>query len=58
MNRIGKDHSYKLASEKIRSKLSWEETKTLDEGIMSTVDWIDNNIDFLSKQSHEYIHKS
>ena len=56
--RLGKDHSYKLASEKIRSKLSWEETKTLDEGIMSTVDWIDNNIDFLSKQSHEYIHKS
>ncbi len=56
--RLGKDQSYKLASNKIRKELGWEDSINLDKGITSTINWIDDNLKTLKKLPHNYIHKS
>ena len=56
--RLGKDQSYKLDSGKIREELGWHDTVELEEGIASTIEWVDNNLDLLRNLPHEYIHKS
>jgi dTDP-glucose 4,6-dehydratase len=55
--RLGKDQSYMLDSDKLRKELSWNDTIDLKEGIASTVEWIDSNLDELKNLPHEYIHK-
>ena len=56
--RLGKDQSYMLNSEKIRSELKWKDTIDLKSGIKSTIEWIDGNLDTLKNFPHEYIHKA
>ena len=56
--RLGKDQSYKLASNKIRKELGWEDSIKLDKGITSTINWIDDNLKTLKKLPHNYVHKS
>ena len=56
--RLGKDQSYMLNSDKIRKELGWKDTINLEEGIASTVKWIDRNLDTLKNLPHEYIHKA
>jgi dTDP-glucose 4,6-dehydratase len=56
--RLGKDQSYKLDSDKIRKELGWHDKINLEKGIISTIDWVDSNIKILQKLPHEYIHKS
>ena len=55
--RIGKDHSYKLTSKKIRKNLKWEEKIMIDQGISKTMDWIKLNFGYLKKQNLDYKHK-
>ena len=56
--RLGKDQSYMLNSDKIRKELGWQDNIRLEEGITSTVEWVDNNLDTLKNFPLEYIHKS
>jgi dTDP-glucose 4,6-dehydratase len=56
--RLGKDQSYMLNSDKIRRELGWKDAIDLNEGIASTIEWIDSNLDILKNFPHEYIHKS
>jgi len=55
--RLGKDQSYKLDSGKIREELGWQDTIDLEVGIISSIKWVDSNLDILRNLSHEYIHK-
>ncbi len=57
-DRIGKDSSYKLDSNKIRSSFSWREKITLDEGIDDTIAWVNANFDKLKKEPSTYVHKT
>ena len=56
--RLGKDQSYKLDSDKIRKELGWQDTIDLEEGIASTIEWVDSNLNTLKNLPHEYIHKA
>ncbi|MFC2118138.1 GDP-mannose 4,6-dehydratase [Bacteroidota bacterium] len=57
-DRLGKDQSYLLNSEKIRLELGWKDNINLNEGISTAIKWIDNNLDLLKTLPHKYIHKS
>ena len=57
-DRLGKDQSYNLSSKKIRKELGWNDTIDLEEGIASTIEWVDRNLDTLKNLPHEYIHKA
>ena len=56
--RLGKDQSYMLDSNKLRKELGWQDTIDLEKGIQSTIEWIDKNLDTLRNLSQEYIHIS
>lgn len=56
--RLGKDQSYMLNSDKIRKELGWNDTIDIEEGIASTIKWVDRNLDTLKNLPHDYIHKS
>lgn len=56
--RLGKDKDYLLDSSLIREEFAWTETHTLDEGLAETLSWVDANLDFLSTQPLEYVHRS
>jgi len=55
---LGKDQSYMLNSNKIRTELSWKNNIGLEKGIISTIEWVDRNLDILKNLPHEYIHKA
>jgi len=56
--RLGKDQSYRLESQKMRKQFEWKEKIDINEGIKLTVDWVDKNIDMLKDLPHNYIHIS
>jgi dTDP-glucose 4,6-dehydratase len=56
-DRPGKDYAYQLDSERIRTKLSWKDSITLDEGLDSTIFWVEKNLSLLMKMPSEYIHR-
>ena len=56
-DRIGKDASYNLDSKKIRKELNWKPKINLNEGLMKTLKWADDNVAFLKHQKFQYIHK-
>ena len=45
-DRVGKDHSYKLDSKKIRI-LKWQEKVDLESGLNMTLNWIEKNFEIL-----------
>jgi len=57
-DRLGKDQSYMLNSDKIRDELKWIDKIGLEEGISSTIEWVDKNLDILKNLPQKYIHKS
>ena len=54
--RVGKDHSYKLNSNKL-NRLGWSNKTNLNQGLLQTKNWIDNNFKLLNKLSLTYKHK-
>ena len=46
-DRIGKDASYNLDSKKIRKELNWKPKINLNEGLIKTLKWTDDNVAFL-----------
>lgn len=55
-DRLGKDKSYKLNSEKIR-KLNWKDNISLENGIVDTINWVNTNFKIINKLSLKYRHK-
>ena len=55
--RLGKDSAYWLDSSKLKTELSWLDSISLETGIENTIKWIANNLNILSKESINYIHK-
>ena len=55
--RVGKDSTYELSSQKIRNDFNWSEKISLHDGIISTIDWVKNYLPELKKTDFEYIHK-
>ncbi len=56
-DRIGKDHSYKLDSSKLRKKLNWKPSIGINKGLFLTKNWIDDNYFELKKLKLQYKHK-
>ena len=56
-DRPGKDASYLLNSNKLRSSLDWTDSISLDAGIDQVINWVDSNIDILTKEVDYYVHK-
>jgi dTDP-glucose 4,6-dehydratase len=56
--RLGKDAAYLLDSEKLRLELGWQDTVSLEAGLDEVINWVDDNLDFLSRQEFGYVHKA
>ena len=56
-DRKGKDLIYRLDCIKSKKELDWEPKISLLKGINNVQKWIRRNLDFLSKESWDYIHK-
>ena len=56
-DRPGKDAAYLLDSSKAKKEFDWQPKVSLEDGIMETIDWVQNNFDELIKQPMEYLHK-
>lgn len=56
--RLGKDAAYLLDSAKLREKLGWRDTVSLDAGLDECIAWVKDNLDDLKKQPQSYVHKA
>ena len=56
--RPGKDTAYLLDNTKAKKVLGWQDKITLEQGIEETVKWIRDNLEILSNQNFDYIHKA
>lgn len=56
VDRIGKDHSYKLNQQKT-FKLNWKPRTDIDTGLLKTFNWVEKNFKSLKKLKLEYKHK-
>jgi len=56
-DRLGKDQAYLLDSNKLRNDFTWQNEINLEEGLMDTLSWVDNNLDLLKKLPADYVHK-
>lgn len=56
-DRLGKDQAYLLENSKLRSELSWGDHINLEDGLIDTLKWIDNNLETLKSLPAYYIHK-
>jgi dTDP-glucose 4,6-dehydratase len=54
--RAGKDFSYELDSDLIRTTLGWKDDIDLHEGLSRTHNWVANNFAMISSNSNEYEH--
>jgi len=57
LERTGQDKAYVIDSSKARLELNWEPTISLDDGIKSVINWIENNWQEIQAHPLEYIHK-
>jgi dTDP-glucose 4,6-dehydratase len=56
--RLGKDATYSLNSDKLRSQLGWEDSISLETGIDESIAWIERWLDDLKSMQFDYVHKS
>tara|TARA_B100000700_G_scaffold331081_1_gene461284 strand:+ start:12433 stop:13437 length:1005 start_codon:yes stop_codon:yes gene_type:complete len=55
--RLGKDQSYLLDSRKVRKEFSWKDEISLNNGLLDTLGWVENNLKSLEQMNWDYIHK-
>lgn len=55
--RLGQDAVYVIDSTKAKAKLDWRPKVSINNGIKEVVDWVDRNINSISKEPLEYVHK-
>lgn len=56
-DRLGKDQAYLLDSTKLRENFTWQDKINLEQGLIDTLSWVDNNIEILKSLPADYIHK-
>lgn len=56
-DRLGKDQAYLLDSSKLRENFTWQDKINLEQGLIDTLSWVDNNIEILKNLPADYIHK-
>ena len=56
-DRLGKDQAYLLDSSKLRENFTWQDKINLEQGLIDTLSWVDNNIEILKSLPADYIHK-
>jgi dTDP-glucose 4,6-dehydratase len=56
-DRLGKDQAYLLDSTKLRENFIWQDKINLEQGLIDTLSWVDNNIEILKSLPADYIHK-
>ena len=56
-DRLGKDQAYLLNSTKLRENFTWQDKINLEQGLIDTLSWVDNNIEILKSLPADYIHK-
>lgn len=56
-DRAGKDAAYKLDVTHIRSKLSWRDEISLEDGLSRTYDWVSENLNEILKYPLNYQHR-
>jgi len=55
--RAGKDAAYLLSSKKAHHDLGWHDKVSLENGVDSTIAWMDKHLDSIQSQPQSYIHK-
>lgn len=55
--RVGKDAAYHLDSSKLRERLGWRDSISLDQGLNDCIEWVKGNLDVLKSQPFDYQHK-
>jgi dTDP-glucose 4,6-dehydratase len=55
--RFGKDAAYLLDCLIAKERLQWEPKIKLEEGVKSTIQWVNENLDDLVVSPQDYIHK-
>ena len=55
--RLGKDQTYMLNSDKLRRDYAWEDEIDLETGLKETVAWVQDNMQILNEQPQHYVHK-
>jgi len=55
--RLGKDASYSLATNKLRNTLGWKDRISLEEGVDEIIKWVDTHLEILINQEMNYQHK-
>ena len=53
----GQDSQYSLDATKAKKQLGWKQRVAFADGIKETINWIEENWEFIRKQPLEYIHK-
>lgn len=56
--RLGKDATYSLNSDKLRSKLNWKDGISLETGIDESIAWVERWLNDLQKLPLDYVHKA
>ncbi|HEX9786161.1 MAG TPA: GDP-mannose 4,6-dehydratase [Opitutaceae bacterium] len=56
--RPGKDAAYRLSSERVRHELGWSDEVSLEDGILETLAWVDENLSMVGEMPVEYAHRS
>ncbi len=56
-DRVGKDSSYCLDSGRTREEFGWTDMVSLDDGLVSTLNWVDENLEVLQLLPVDYLHK-
>lgn len=57
-DRLGKDQSYLLNSDKLREQFNWTEKYNLNDGLIDTIKWVKENNKIMTKLSWDYFHKA
>lgn len=57
-DRVGKDQGYLLNSERLRRELDWNDSTSLDSGLLQVMDWISKNLEEVRDLPLNYEHKA
>lgn len=55
---FGQDSRYSLDATKAQQDLGWKQEVSFENGVIETIEWIDQNWDFIRRQPLEYTHKA
>jgi dTDP-glucose 4,6-dehydratase len=56
-DRIGKDSAYWLNADKLRNELHWRDKISLEDGLAQCIAWVKSNLEALTQQPANYIHR-